>query len=484
MTESAEESVGIEEAMARLSLTRPEVYRRVVDKALEAVPAEGAPRFADSEVARYAQVLSGERETLAREVAQWASHFAQRLSPYGDVGLVEVVDAPVPEQVAELGRRIILDGILSGVRDLYLDPLHQGCRLLYGLPGKREEVARFVPILSEPLREWFKARVSLPAEGKVREGLGQQVCQDRSHQFRLTTISTLLGEHIHLQFYPLSDGGGVDALTYLPAQKKRLRDLLDGRPGLLLLAGPFGPVADEHRLALAHELCAAGRLVVSLEHRVQYHSELLVQLNCQEGEEGEPDALWRTALAMTPDALLVDEVRTPDDVHRLFEAVSSGIAVVGQVRAAGGLDGLRQLLSWEIDRQLLARDLLGLVEWTGLRRLCPHCRQRRDLAAHEAGETGVPQGSPVGVRQGCPVCGDGFAGRRAVYGLWPMDRNLDAWIRTPEAPETLLEDHLSGELSLRQVVRQAVLSEEVEWGEAAAILRGDSASNSEAGGTR
>lgn len=415
-------------------------------------------------------MLNEERETLSREVAHGLSHFAQRLGRHGDVSLEEVADKPAAEQVAELGRRILLDGILSGVRDLYLDPLHEGYRLLYGLPGNRQEVARFVPVLCAPLREWFKALVTLPAEGEVREGLGQQAFQDSTHQFRLTAISTLLGEHIHLHFYPTYDGSGIDALEYSPSQKEILRALLGGRPGLLM-TGPVDPTAEEHRLALAHELCAAGRLVVSLVHHAQYHSELLVQLNFVQEEENGSDSLWRTALGMGPDGLIVDEVRTAAEVRKLFEGVSSGVAVVAQIRAASGLDGLRQLLSWEIDRHLLSQNLLGVAEWIRLRRLCAHCRERRSLEPHEAREIGVQEGSPVGVRKGCQVCGDGFLGRRTVYGLWRVDRELATWIRTPEASLEQLEGHLSGDLSLRHTVRQAVLDEEVEWEEAAAVLR-------------
>ena len=475
MTESEEKFVDIEQAMARLSLSRAEVYRRVVDGVFKADGAERRLRFTEAEVERYAQVLAGERENLAGETVRWLSFFAARLDQYEDVTLQEVADKPVADQVAELGERILLDGVLSRVRDLYLDPLREGYRLLYGFQGNRQEVARFAPTLCDRLRDWFKGRVTLPAEGKVRQGLGQQAHGDQVHPFRLTAIPTLLGEHVHLNFFPHYDRGGIAGLGYFPAQEEALRRLLDGRPGLLLLAGPAAPEAEEHRLGLALELSAAGRLVVSLEHRVHFHSELLVQLDL--GEEAEFDAVWRTALDMGPDVLLVDEVCTAEEAKKLLEGVAGGMAVVAQVRAPSGLDCLRQLLGFEVERQTLARQLLGLIEWTRLRQLCPHCRTHRSLEPEETQRLRVANGRQVAVAQGCAVCGDGFLGRRSVYGLWTMEPGLFDWIRTPDASPELLVRNLSGELSLSQAVRQAVVTGEVEWEEAASFLQEEQVEN-------
>ncbi len=50
MTESEEKFVDITQAMERLSLSRAEVYRRVVDGALKANSTERDLRFADSEM--------------------------------------------------------------------------------------------------------------------------------------------------------------------------------------------------------------------------------------------------------------------------------------------------------------------------------------------------------------------------------------------------------------------------------------------------
>ena len=85
---------------------------------------------------------------------------------------------------------------------------------------------------------------------------------------------------------------------------------------MFLVIGAFDPVAERHRLGLVNELTVAGQLVVSLEHRVHHRSELLVQLEISSGDDSGFGALVGTALGMSPDVLMLDEV------HDATEALS------------------------------------------------------------------------------------------------------------------------------------------------------------------
>ena len=463
MSAGQERNLEVQEVMEHFALNRAEVYRRVKDGALKAVKEDRRLRFAFSEVERYEKALAEERDTLRQAVNHWLDQFAVRLKQYDLTEAPDLSGKSDEEKVAELGRRVLLDGILGGAQDLYLDPVHQGARLLYGYAGNRLEKARFEAPLAPQLKAWFRGLAPLPetGEGKIGEALGQQVYEEKSYQFRLTSVPTLLGEHIHLHFFRNYDDGGIEDLGYTREQTRVLRELLTGRPGLLLVAGPADPEVDRHRMALARELGAAGCLVVSLEHRVQYRSEQLVQLDLSREEGAGFEALWHAALGMSPDVVIIDEIRDAGQARALLEGVHSGAVVIARVRAGGGLEALEQLLRFEVEREALARSLLGLIERAVLRRLCPHCRGGRVLQAGEAEELGVAEGVEIGVRDACQVCGDGFLGRRAVFGLWPADESLAAWIRAPEAPPVQSQ----GGLSLAHAVRQAVLEGEVELAE-------------------
>lgn len=458
MSETDDRILSMEEAMDRLSLARAEVYRRVKDGHLKAEKADHRITFVDSEVERYASTLAEERESLQGVVTHWLETFAGRAERPEEAEMPDVSENPVPEQIAELGRRIMLDSILAGVEDLYMDPLHEGDRLLYSLAGRRTETARFPSVLSASLKEWLKKQATLPDADAhaVREGLGQQTHDTQTSQFRLTVVPTLLGEHIHIHFFPHYDEVRVDMLGYTSEQIEMLRQMLSGRPGLLVVAGAADSAAEQHRLALAHELSAQGRLVVSLEHHVQYRSDSLVQLDVGRTDGVGFTALWRAAMGMLPDVIFLDECRDGDEAQALIEGVYSGAVVVAHVGSASALEALGQLIRFEPDRQALATVLIGVIERVVCRRL-PSGGRMRPVTPHEARCLGVSEDTEIPVAEFVSQDTGATTGRHAVYGLWPMEDGLRAWIRTPDMPAPELQSASYG-LSLAQAIQQAVLS--------------------------
>jgi len=303
------------------------------------------------------------------------------------------------------------------------------------------------------------------------EGLLHLTHGERVYQIGITAAPTLLGEHIHLHVYDTEEGLDIQTLGYTAAQAAALREKLTGRPGLLLLAGAADPAADRHRLALAAELTASGRLVVSLEHRIRVRSELLVQLEIGKQEGPGFDALLRMALRMSPDVLLFDDVRDEAQAQALLQAAYAGAVVVAQIQVSGGAEALLQLVKFGLSRDGLARALLGIVERVALRRLCPHCRTVRRVTPAEADLLGVSPSAEIWESGNCKVCGDGFLGHRMLYGVWPMDEELAGHIRALEPPGTpLMEWRDRHPLSVGMAAREAVLGGEATLEDARILL--------------
>ena len=447
--EAPAEKIAFDAALERLGLKRAELYRHLKEDKIKGVKEDGALFFEAAEVEK----LHGELQAVVAELGdgldRWAPFFAERL---GD-GPPQADGEGAEERVAALGESILRDLVRLEGDGIYLDPLQKGCRLLYGIRHSNSEVARFAPALAGPLCAFFAGLASLPEAdaGKERVALGAREIGGADRPFRLTAVPTLLGELLHLHLLG-AEARGLESLGYIPAQAAALRRCLDGRPGAVVLAGAADAEADRHRMALAHELSAAGRLVVSLEHRVHRRSELLVQVDLSQPEGPGFDALWRTALGMGPDAVFIDEIRSPEEAQALVEGAQSGAVVVAQVRAGSARHSLEKLKELEVDRLALAESLLAVVERRTFRRLCPQCRARDPLDADGAN----PVGGAVSFRAvGCQGCGDGFEGRQALFGFHPLTDPLAEWLRAPSedaGPFPPPPDELGLAAALRQAV--------------------------------
>lgn len=459
--DSAQDEVfyDLDEAAKRLELQRAEVYRRVVDGALKGEKRERRLFFAAAELERYQRAVSDESQQLRSALQEATALFTQRLTARNQLGEAAEIDAANTDaQLAELGRLILRDALLDSVPDLYFDPLHNGMRLLAGQEGNRRERARFPSALAKKLAEWVGRLAPLPSEGSVRQALGQYTCDGVSYQLRLTAVPTLLGQLLHLHFFLDVESRGLESLGYLPAQAAVLEPILCGRPGLLVLAGSPGPNAERHQLGLARHLAADGRLVVCLQRPVQFRDDSLVQLDLS--GDGDFSALWRTALDMRPNAILVEDVLDPTQVRSLLQGAGAGALVIAFVSASGIRDALLRLLSSDVSAADFARVLLGAVEFTSMRQLCQHCRQTGPATGQAAALFG--EGTALAEPRGCSHCGDGYLGYRAMHAVWSGDA-LRPWITGTREDSVPAADD---DLGLAASVRRAVVDMDVHWAEA------------------
>lgn len=448
--------------MERLELGRAEIYRRVKDGKLKAEKVERQLHFEATEVERYGGVVTEEGDALHAELDRWLTEFASSPEAAGEGPLetAEEGDAGTEaDKVKALGELIVAEAARSGATDVYLDPVHEGARLLIAGVGSVREAARFGAAVAGPLREWLESLGALPEEGAIREALVQREVIGTPRQYRLAVVPTALGELVHLHDFASSVADGLEGLGYSEFQARWARQAVGGQPGLYVVAGPPDPWGERHRLAMARELSAAGRLVVSVEHRIHFHSELLVQLETGGDPEVFP-GLWRRALDMRPDYLFVDEVRDKAEAACLLEGVQAGAVVICQVSATAAEAALRRLLALELDGGDIGRDLLGCCERRVLRALCPHCRV--PLADGDAiARLGLTAGKQMwSAGSGCSRCVNGWQGHRAVFGLVPAAAPILSWLESgaeSPAPQTPAD-----ELSLSAAVRAAALAGEVD----------------------
>ena len=148
----------LEEVMAQLSLSRAQVYRKVKEGTLKATKTDATLQFLAGDVQAAAVEQTSQRET----VTDWLRVFADRLAKSG------VTDLPSPEEpdddaaLAELGRRIVLDGIVAQASDIYVQPTASDDRLLIRSDGRVHEVGRLDSTIGRLLKAKLKTLAPLP----------------------------------------------------------------------------------------------------------------------------------------------------------------------------------------------------------------------------------------------------------------------------------------------------------------------------------
>ncbi len=458
----------------RLNMRPAEVYREIKAGALKAASDNGQIHFDESDVNEFLNQRQEKAVEIKREVYEWLHKMQQRLA----VNEIEKFEIPDEEEEAKLlshlSETIIAVAALTNVFDFYLDPVFGAYRLLARENGVLQEWGRMSTRLSDALRQSWKQKaglaeqVNLPASGLL-EGISG--C---SNQARLTVAPTLMGEHLHLAFQIKSNAMELTELGYTEAQAEAVQAVLDGKPGLFITVGSADAYSDRHRFALANTLAKGNRLVISLEHRQHFRSELLVQLQVRdgEGEEFGLENALRTALEMSPDAVFLDDFSEKMKITALPEMVNAGLTVIMQVRCGDNGSALLHLLEKGLTRDFLARALLGMTNRVAFRRLCQHCKLTTESEPDDAAKLDIPQNSPLSTPGSCERCGDGYTGRLELFDVWINGTELAAHIEALEPPGTALRDWIEqNKLSLYSALREAVLRGDVSVQDATSTRR-------------
>ncbi len=477
--------LGLAETAERLCMNPAEIYREVQAGRLSASMEEGNTRFSECDIKAFIESRDKGRMELLEEVDKWNnilasvntdanesmpkeapdSHSDPSETMHGnhDVDQYPAQERDPDAEATALAERILHHAYVCGVLNVYLDPVENGFRLLYRTHKGLAETGRFSQHLGDIVTRAMKAKLgSQDAVTEPVESLTNIKYGERNIQILGSVAPTLLGEHVHLRFRDSHSPVDLTELGYNSLQAEVVQNLLAGRAGVLLVTGAADTCSDQHRLGLAQMLASGNRLVVSLEHRVHFKSEILVQLEMANTEGADFTERISAALTMSPDVLFIDDIRTQEEARSLFDAVAAGITVVAQIRSPGNFPTLKRMMDFGVSAQVLARDLLGLIARRSFRRVCPHCSEQRPLQHEEAEYLGAPHEACAAEIKGCHLCRKGFRGRRDIQDIWINTPELAELIAAPEIQDSALQNLAkTSEYGIAAAARDAVMQGEI-----------------------
>ena len=454
----------INEVMERLSFPRADVYKHIMGKQLQIIKVDRRVCVTEESLNDFENREHIRQTELGESVRHLLFFFSERLQSFGETELTDLDEKSDDEKLGELIRLMLLDGILHGATELHLDPVASGDRILYRQDGLLKETGRVDAVLSTSLKDKINSMPVLKETGEIGPKSGIIFFKDKevSYQIRLAVVPTAMGDHLHLHFYSLDPAPDLGDLGYSKSQSHRMRNISKLKPGVLILAGPESPSAEVHRFAVLSSLLQKDYLVVSFEHRLHYQSELLLQVRLEK-EEPITETIEQ-GLAMRPDVVVFDDVKTDVEAKSLLRFAYAGSFVIAQIRSSGVLEAISKFILFGINRNSFSRLLLGAVEYGQFRRLCSECRVKRPLTAREATQYGFQVTDEVWEGRGCDSCSDGFSGRRTVFGLWESDNTMLDIIRTEEMVEAALDEwNKQNAMSLSNCLRDAVLSRDLAF---------------------
>ena len=357
--------------------------------------------------------------------------------------------------------------------DIHIESYETRCRIRMRIDGKLTERyvverAQYAPLVNQIkiLANLDISEKRLPQDGRIlydRNGVKFDV--------RVSTLPTIYGEKTVLRL--LTRHVELLELSNLGFSERQYGDYCRAvaHPfGMVLICGPTGSGKSTTLYATLRRLNRLTDNILTIEDPIEYTLEGVNQVQLKEEIGLTFTAALRTFLRQDPDIIMLGEIRDRETAEMAVRSSLTGHLLFSTIHTNTAWGAVARLTDMGVHPYLVADTLVMTVAQRLVRLLCPHCKRRaavtdevrRLLPDHAFGN--------YFEAVGCERCFfTGYAGRRAVYEVIPMDEELAAAARTGRSDITplLAERDIA---SLRDAVVELFLRGETSLDELIPLL--------------
>jgi type II secretory ATPase GspE/PulE/Tfp pilus assembly ATPase PilB-like protein len=264
------------------------------------------------------------------------------------------------------------------------------------------------------------ANLNIAEKRRPQDGRISLRHKGREFDLRVSIIPMMFGEGVVLRVLDNAAARlGLEDLGFPGPILERWDDLIARPHGILLVTGPTGSGKSTTLYASLNRIVSEAVKAITVEDPVEYHVDGVnqIQVNPQTGlsfAEG-----LRAILRHDPDIIMIGEIRDRETAEAAIQASLTGHLVFSTLHTNDAAGAPTRLLDMGVEPFLVSSSLEGVLAQRLVRRICPHCSRRREVAANEI-PAGLepPLDGQVPEAVGCRECRrTGFRGRMGVFEL-------------------------------------------------------------------
>lgn len=362
--------------------------------------------------------------------------------------------------VVEVVNEILADASRRGASDIHFDPQEKFMKIRIRIDGQLIDYAEVPNDIKKNLVTRIKILSSMNiTESRLpQDGAIKQKIQNINLDLRVSALPTNKGEKIVIRIldYTMSLNG-LEHLGFSEANYKKVLKMISEPNGIILVTGATGSGKSTTVYSILQRLNKEETNIITVEDPIEMDVEGVnqVQTNSEIGLTFA--SALRSILRQDPNIIMIGEIRDSETAKIAVRASITGHLVLSTIHTNNSLNTIERLLDMDVERYLLASSMAGIISQKLARKLCPHCRSKRQTTPYERQlfrsvlHRDVHE---VFTAEGCDECGDGYAGRIAIHEVLLINQEItDALSRGSDKEEmrdlvyksdviTLLQDGL------------------------------------------
>ncbi len=319
--------------------------------------------------------------------------------------------------------------------DIHLEPFENQARVRIRIDGKLKEIfiikKEDYPVLVNKIKIQSHLDISekrLPQDGRLK-------FKNEQHEFdiRVSILPTLYGEKIVLRLLSQENAAlDLSKLGFTNEQIELYTQTIKKSNGIILISGPTGSGKTTTLYATLKKLNHTVRNITTIEDPIEYTLEGINQVQLKERIGLTFSNALRTFLRQDPDVIMVGEIRDVETANTAIRASLTGHLVLSTIHTNSALSTISRLIDMSIPSFLIADTLHMSIAQRLVRKLCPHCKEKKPFVPSELPFQFKTQTqlTTQSIAVGCESCFyTGYSGRKAIYEMIPVTETIMDEIR-------------------------------------------------------
>ena len=301
------------------------------------------------------------------------------------------------EPVIRLTNLLFLKAIEQGASDIHIQPERDGGVVRFRVDGVlRRHMTMPLPALVRVIsRIKVVARMDIADRLRPQDGRARIRAQSGLYDLRVSTVPTRDAEKAVIRI--LDQGRSIEGLeeTGMAIREvHRLRTLLKGRDGIVIVTGPTGSGKTTTLYSALQELSTDEVNIMTVEDPIEYELSGVTQIQVDSRRKVTFASTLRAILRQDPDIILVGEIRDLETAEVAVQAAMTGHLVLATLHTNDAVSSVQRLLDIGLDRTAVAGSLRGALAQRLVRCVCTEC-QGNDTECTSCGGSGYRSRAPV-----------------------------------------------------------------------------------------
>jgi len=359
--------------------------------------------------------------------------------------------------------------------DIHIEPKRDKSLIRFRIDGVMHNIHIIPKPLHAPMVSRIKllSRMDLAEKRRPQDGRIKTSFNSKDIELRVSTVPVAFGEKVVIRIFDpdilLQD---LDSMGFYPREMTLYSSFINRPNGIILVTGPTGSGKTTTLYSTLRSLSSPEVNIITVEDPIEMVMEEFNQIGVQHSIGVGFDTILRNILRQDPDIIMIGEIRDRETAENAVQAALTGHLVLSTLHTNDSVSSIIRLLDLGIPPFLISASVIGIIAQRLVRKICPNCKQQRQLTADEAAFLQLPSAPhAVWEGKGCKECrGTGYKGRTGLFEVLDMSEKIRGLINdSVELADLVAAAGEDGLVTLRQVGIRKMLEGQTTYEEVIAV---------------